>query len=48
MGTHLDRRAFVARLLENRGDLLVIGSVGSPTYDVAACGDDAKNFYIWS
>jgi thiamine pyrophosphate-dependent acetolactate synthase large subunit-like protein len=48
MGTNLDRRAFVARLLENRGGLLVIGSVGSPTYDVAACGDDAKNFYIWS
>ncbi len=44
----MDRRALVARLLENRGDLLVIASIGSPTYDVAACGDHALNFYIWS
>jgi thiamine pyrophosphate-dependent acetolactate synthase large subunit-like protein len=44
----MDRRAFVSRLLQNRGDLLVIASIGSPTYDVAACGDHAKNFYIWS
>jgi thiamine pyrophosphate-dependent acetolactate synthase large subunit-like protein len=44
----MDRRAFVSRLLENRGDLLVVASIGSPTYDVAACGDHPKNFYIWS
>ncbi len=26
----------------------MIASIGSPTYDVAACGDDPRNFYIWS
>jgi len=35
-------------LLHDRGGLLVVASIGSPTYDVAACGDDARNFYIWS
>ena len=44
----MDRRQFVSRLLDDRGDLLVVASIGSPTYDVAACGDDARNFYIWS
>jgi thiamine pyrophosphate-dependent acetolactate synthase large subunit-like protein len=44
----LDRREFVARLLADRGDLLVVGGLGSPTYDVAACGDHPLNFYIWS
>jgi thiamine pyrophosphate-dependent acetolactate synthase large subunit-like protein len=44
----LDRREFVARLLADRGNLLVVGGLGSPTYDVAACGDHPLNFYIWS
>lgn len=44
----MDRRALVARLLENREGLLVITGIGSATYDVAACGDDRRNFYIWS
>jgi thiamine pyrophosphate-dependent acetolactate synthase large subunit-like protein len=44
----VDRRKLVSRLLDDRGDLLVIASIGSPTYDVAACGDDVRNFYIWS
>ena len=44
----MDRRAFVSRLLDNRGDLLVVASIGSPTYDVTACGDHPRNFYIWS
>ena len=44
----MDRRQLVSRLLHNRGELLVVASIGSPTYDVAACGDDARNFYIWS
>ena len=35
----MDRRALVARLLTNRGDLMVITGIGSATYDVAACGD---------
>jgi thiamine pyrophosphate-dependent acetolactate synthase large subunit-like protein len=44
----MDRRKLVAQLLEKRGGLLVITGIGSATYDVAACGDDARNFYIWS
>jgi thiamine pyrophosphate-dependent acetolactate synthase large subunit-like protein len=44
----VDRRKLVSRLLSNRGNLLVIASIGSPTYDVAACGDNPRNFYIWS
>ena len=44
----MDRRALVARLLDDRGDLMVVTSLGSATYDVAACGDHPLNFYIWS
>ena len=44
----LDRRAFVARLLADRGELLVVTSLGTPTFDVAACGDHPLNFYLWS
>lgn len=44
----MDRRRLVSRLLDDRGDLLVVASIGSPTYDVAACGDHPLNFYIWS
>ena len=44
----LDRREFVARLLRDRGDLLVVAGLGTPTFDVTACGDDPLNFYIWS
>src|SRR5271168_3473327 len=43
----LDRRDFVRRLLIARGDLLVISGLGSATYDVAAAGDHALNFYLW-
>jgi thiamine pyrophosphate-dependent acetolactate synthase large subunit-like protein len=43
----LDRRQAVKRLLEDRGDLLVVSGLGSATYDVAAAGDDARNFYLW-
>ena len=44
----LDRRKLVARLLAERGDLLVVAGLGSSTYDVTACGDHPLNFYIWS
>ncbi len=44
----VDRRKLVARLLDDRGDLMVITGIGSATYDVAACGDHPLNFYIWS
>lgn len=43
----LDRRETVARLLRDRGDLLVVTGLGSATYDVAAAGDDPRNFYLW-
>src|SRR6266704_1816338 len=43
----LDRREFVQKMLLDRRDLLVVSGLGSPTYDVAACGDDPLNFYLW-
>lgn len=44
----LDRRKAVARLLADRDDdLLIVSGLGSPTYDVAAAGDHARNFYLW-
>lgn len=44
----LQRREAVAVLLADRPqDLLVISGLGSPTYDLAAAGDDARNFYLW-
>jgi thiamine pyrophosphate-dependent acetolactate synthase large subunit-like protein len=43
----LDRRETVARLLQDRGALLVVTGLGSATYDVAAAGDDPRNFYLW-
>jgi thiamine pyrophosphate-dependent acetolactate synthase large subunit-like protein len=46
-GAMLERRAFVKQLLLDRGDLLVVSGLGSPTYDVAACGDHPLNFYLW-
>jgi len=43
----LDRRAVVATLLADPGDLLVVTGLGAPTYDAAAAGDRALNFYLW-
>jgi thiamine pyrophosphate-dependent acetolactate synthase large subunit-like protein len=43
----LNRRAAAKALLDNRGDLLVVTGLGSPTYDVAAAGDEDRNFYLW-
>jgi thiamine pyrophosphate-dependent acetolactate synthase large subunit-like protein len=43
----LERRAFVKELLVDRGDLLVVCGLGSPTYDAAAAGDHPLNFYLW-
>lgn len=43
----LDRRAVVADLLKDRGDLLLVTGLGSPTYDAAAVGDSEANFYLW-
>jgi thiamine pyrophosphate-dependent acetolactate synthase large subunit-like protein len=43
----LERRAAVAALLKERGDLLVVTGLGSPTYDVHAAGDRDENYYLW-
>lgn len=43
----LDRREVVARLLQDRGEALVVAGLGAATYDVAAAGDDVRNFYLW-
>src|SRR5215510_15352710 len=43
----LMRRATVARILADRGDMLVVTGLGSPTYDCAAAGDHPLNFYLW-
>jgi thiamine pyrophosphate-dependent acetolactate synthase large subunit-like protein len=46
-GATLDRRAAVAALLRERGDLLVVTGLGSPSYDVHAAGDTDANYYLW-
>ena len=43
----LDRRAVVAELLRDPGDLLVVTGLGSTTYDAGAAGDRSLNFYLW-
>ncbi len=43
----LNRRAVVARLLHDPGDLLVVTGLGAPSYDAAAAGERPLNFYLW-
>lgn len=43
----MNRRTAVARILQKRGDALVVASLGNPTYDTSAAGDDDRNFYVW-
>jgi len=43
----LDRRLAMRTLLDGRGDLLLVTGLGSTTWDAAAIGDDARNFYLW-
>ncbi len=44
----LDRRVAMATLVADRGDdLLVVPGLGSTTWDLAAAGDDPRNFYMW-
>ena len=47
-GGTLERRAVVARLLAERGELLVVTGLGSPSYDVMAAGDHDNNYYLWA
>jgi thiamine pyrophosphate-dependent acetolactate synthase large subunit-like protein len=43
----LRRRAVVAALLEDRGDLLVVAGLGAPAWDVTAAGDHPLSFPLW-
>jgi len=43
----LHRRAVVAELLRDRGDLLVIAGLGAPNWDVTAAGDHPNTFPLW-
>ncbi|MDI4235390.1 thiamine pyrophosphate-dependent enzyme [Bradyrhizobium sp. Arg237L] len=43
----LDRRAVVSHLLKDRNGAIAVGGLGASTYDIAAAGDDDRNFYLW-
>ena len=43
----LQRRDVVGALLRQRGDALVVASLGNPCYEVMAQGDRPDNFYVW-
>jgi thiamine pyrophosphate-dependent acetolactate synthase large subunit-like protein len=43
----LDRRAVVAALLRDRGDLLVVAGLGAPAWDATAAGDNPLTFPLW-
>lgn len=43
----LHRRDVVRELMQARGEMTVVAGLGAPAYDLAACGDEALNFYLW-
>jgi thiamine pyrophosphate-dependent acetolactate synthase large subunit-like protein len=43
----LDRREAVARMLKDRGDLLLVTGLGSTSWDACAAGDHPHTFYLW-
>lgn len=43
----VDRREFVATLLRELPEALVVTGLGSASYDVFAAGDRAGNYYLW-
>ena len=43
----LGRRDVVTKLLADRKEAIVVGGLGASTYDIAAAGDDDRNFYLW-
>ena len=43
----IKRRPFVADLLANRGDTLIVPGLGSPNWDIFAAGDSADYLYSW-
>ena len=44
---HLRRREVAARLLQDRGELLVVSGLGAPSWDVAAAGDSPLTVPLW-
>lgn len=47
MSELLRRRAVVKELLKKRGDMLVIGGLGAPAWDITSAGDHDNNFPLW-
>ena len=43
----MHRREVVKKLLENRGELLVIAGLGSTAWDITAAGDAPLSFPLW-
>jgi phosphonopyruvate decarboxylase len=43
----ISRRPFVAALLKQRGNALVVPGLGSPTWDISASGDSPDYLYSW-
>lgn len=43
----IDRRAFVAELVNACPDAHIVAGLGSSTYDLFAAGDRPSNFYLW-
>lgn len=43
----LHRRKVVKKLLEKRGEMLVVAGLGAPAWDITAAGDDPLNFPLW-
>jgi phosphonopyruvate decarboxylase len=43
----VSRREFVAALMAQIGDALVVTGLGSPTWDVYAAGERVENFHLW-
>jgi len=43
----LRRRQVVRKLLQDRGDLLVVGGLGAPAWDITDAGDSPNSFPLW-
>jgi len=43
----LERRSVVRALLEDRGEMLAIGGLGAPAWDITAAGDTPQNLPLW-
>jgi thiamine pyrophosphate-dependent acetolactate synthase large subunit-like protein len=43
----LNRREVARVLLQDRGDLLVVGGLGAPAWDITDSGDHPLNFPLW-